>query len=129
MIIGHASARTAVLLLCATAACSTENTLENGSPAIPEAIPEHPVTASIVTSDTLEPVADAFTRSFAPNVNYGTVDSLTVRSFSASASRFSVYVRFDQAAIEARVGTGQLDSARLEFSLRDGGSWPAAGDC
>lgn len=129
MTVVRAGSKTALFLLCAAAACTTDTPLENRSPERPPSLGEHPALASVVTStDTLESVADAFTRNFAPNINYGTVDSLTVRSFSASANRFSVYVRFDQAAIESRVGTGQLDSARLEFYLRDGGSWPAGGD-
>jgi hypothetical protein len=79
-------------------------------------------------TDTLEPIADAHIKSLAPNLNYGVGDSLTVRSFSSSSSRFTVYVRFDQAAIVAQIGTGQLDSAKLEFYLRDGGGWPSGGD-
>lgn len=126
MIGRRARRRSAWFLLCA-AACTTDAPLENRSPTLPES-PDFPIASSSTSSDTLQPAADAHTKSLAPNKNFGAADSLTVRSFTSSSSRFSVYVRFDQAALESRIGTGQLDSAHLQFYLRDGGGWPAAGD-
>lgn len=128
MRVGRAGAGSAALLVCALVACNTDSPLENRRAPEPTTLTERPSTAAVVTtSDTLEAVADAHIRSVAPNTNYGAADSLTVRTFTANTSKFSVYVRFDQAAIDARVGAGQLDSAKLEFYLRDGGSWPAGG--
>lgn len=122
-------ATTALLLVCAMTACYNDSALENRSPSDKTTLIAHASSASLVaTSDTLEAAADAHIRSIVPNINYGAADSITIRTFTGSSSRFTGYVRFDQAAIESRVGIGQLDSARLEFYLKAGGGWPAAGD-
>lgn len=75
----------------------------------------------------LFPVADAFVRSLAPNKNYGTEDTLAIRSSTGSSTRFASYLRFDEAAISAQVGSGQLDSAHLQLQIRELGGWGAAG--
>jgi hypothetical protein len=122
----RARATRAVVAVCALAACSMDEEAPTGPPALAEA---PPTLASVTTTDTLEASADAHTRSAAPNLNYGTADSLTVRSFSNNpTNRFATYVKFDLAAIEAQIGSGTLDSAKLEFYLKAGGGWPTGGD-
>lgn len=123
MRVGRARLSLGTIMLCSLLACR----LDDEWPTEPSGIMSRPSTASVVTADTLEPVADAHIKSFAPNNNYGAADSLVIRAFSASNSRFSAYINFNVAAIEAALGTGQLDSAKLELYLWDSGSWPSGG--
>lgn len=123
MTIDWARARWAILLLFG-AACR----LDEESPTEPPGMAPQPTIASVAVVDTLEPNADAHIRAFMPNTNYGSADSLTIRTFTTNSNVFAAYIKFDLAAIQAQVGSGQLDSAKLELMRRGAGSWPAAGD-
>jgi hypothetical protein len=100
-------------VLTALLACRTDAPFE-GRP--PEFVPR--LGGVVVSTDTLTASADAFARSQAPDKNYGAHDSLVVRSFSGNTHLNTASVRFDQAAIEARVGSGHLDSARLQLKIK-----------
>ena len=69
--------------------------------------------ALVTVEDTLVASGDTHLSQSSPNQNFGTNGEMRV----GGTSRYRALVQFDSAAIRQAVGTGQLDSARVEFTI------------
>lgn len=111
--------------LCAGTGCRPDSLEPSPPSASPPSAPPPP-TFAVGRADTLFPTADTYIASETPDLNRGTADSLEVRAFT-SGHLHTGFLAFDQAAIAARVGTGTVDSAKLELSIRLVANWPTSG--
>ncbi len=81
--------------------------------------------AAVATSDTAFASMDTYINEGKPDENFGNLHRLRLRK----AGRNRALVLFDQAAIQAAVGTGTLVSATLELTIRSdkNDDWPPSG--
>ncbi|MDH4348097.1 MAG: S8 family serine peptidase, partial [Gemmatimonadota bacterium] len=69
--------------------------------------------ALVAVEDTLVASGDTHISKSSPNQNFGTNGEMRV----GGTSRYRALVQFDSAAIRQAVGSGRLDSARVEFTI------------
>lgn len=107
----------ALLVVTGTLAC-TELTQQRQSA-------QQPVVQSTGPIETgLNPAADTYIRSGAPNQNEGTEAYLRLQSSGHNRA----LIRFDPEAIRSAVGTGTLQAARLELTISlNANNWGTAG--
>lgn len=111
----HSSSAPSVLVLLGIlVACRSDNPLENRND--PAAGP--PMVDAVSAADTLTPSADNLLRSSPANENQGLADSLRVKVDLGQSDTNRSVIRFDQAAIAARVGDRTLASATLELTIK-----------
>jgi hypothetical protein len=114
MFLHSSGAPIVIVLVGILTACRPDSPLENRNDPI-----DRPLVEGIVpAADTLTPSADNLLRSSPPNENQGLTDSLRVKVELGQSDTNRSVIRFDQAAIAARVGGGILASATLELTIK-----------
>jgi hypothetical protein len=101
---------------------------DNFEPRLPDGPGDIRPHFSVTTSDTLNPVADAMLRSAPANHNHGGYDSLRTKVVVGNSDTNRTLIRFDQAAIAAKVGSGTLVSAKLELTIKASGWYDDGND-
>ena len=80
--------------------------------------------AALLSSVELTPIGDTYLKNGSPNKNQGTEALLRVRQ----SGKNRILLQFDQAAIEAAVGSEPVFEARVEFTItQNGGQWGSSG--
>lgn len=80
--------------------------------------------AALLSSVELTPVGDTYLKNGSPNQNQGDEAILRVRQ----SGKNRILLQFDEAAIEAAVGSEPVYAARIDFTIvQNGGQWGSAG--
>jgi hypothetical protein len=83
-----------------------------------------PSEATLLSSVELTPGGDTYLKNGSPNKNQGDEAILRVRQ----SGKNRILLQFDQAAIEAAVGSEPVYEARVEFTItQNGGQWGSSG--